>query len=140
MKKKCVRCDNPSRPNRIHCQACADFQKKYQAKRRRECLSAGLCQICGHRDICARSKNLCEECLESQIKANNKRRSGLKAKGLCVECGKKPASKGVLRCRPCQDKVNARARGRDPRKQREANRRHRAKLKKQALADGKIQP
>lgn len=59
----CVDCNNPSRPGKTRCQACANKRKVTDHEIKEFRKAHGLCRDCGQNDV-ASGKVLCVGCLE----------------------------------------------------------------------------
>lgn len=117
----CVRCaKRPARPEKVHCQACADYlhvQKTTEAahrERRERYLwykAHGICTECERRPA-AIGLTRCPECAErlaakpSRITPERRRELYLrrKANGTCTCCKSRKAEEGKVKCRECARK------------------------------------
>lgn len=130
----CTWCQKPSRPNRVHCQACHEKQRILLDRRYQQLKARGICICCGKAKAvpgqtaceahlgrgrtlnCAqcggareRRHHLCAGCLETRRKKNRRqtqieRDKRRLAAGLCIVCGRQPHEPQKMKCAACLQK------------------------------------
>ncbi len=94
----CIRCGkNRARPNRVNCEVCMDFQKRYREEKRQ----LGLCVYCSDQRKAIDGTSYCVSCRNKIAKGTQKLRDGRRELRLCVSCGLNHACENKVNCETC---------------------------------------
>ncbi len=95
---KCMKCDNPRRPGKVHCESCALNMTRASKARRDRRRSLHLCVGC--EQPMDKTGVLCIKCTVDTAGASADRRNKLKAAGKCTRCSKPLTSPdaGCIEC------------------------------------------